>query len=165
MFSRAFPFHLPISPLKTKAWRLSSAAPGHRCVPLALPDQWHLKANQHMSQVWYHFPWKYPWHHGFYHGSLDWFVGENLNRKPWFLPLDMGVSGFIFSLNQSNEWNTIEIPWNLMKNTSSMNITEPLVLEYSNIMEIRHILLWTYHEIPYFFISKYPLGIGRIGLQ
>jgi hypothetical protein len=24
--------------------------------------------------------------------SLDWFVGENLNRKPWFLPLNMEVS-------------------------------------------------------------------------
>ena len=26
--------------------------------------------------------------------SLDWFLGEHLNRKPWFLPLNMGVSWF-----------------------------------------------------------------------
>ena len=24
--------------------------------------------------------------------SLDWFVGENLNRKPWFLPSNIGLS-------------------------------------------------------------------------
>ena len=23
---------------------------------------------------------------------LDWFVGENLNRKPWFLPSNIGLS-------------------------------------------------------------------------
>ena len=30
------------------------------------------------------------------HPSLDWFSRENLHRKPWFLPLNMGVSGSNF---------------------------------------------------------------------
>ena len=25
--------------------------------------------------------------------SMDWFVGENLHRKPWFLPSNIGLSG------------------------------------------------------------------------
>ena len=34
--------------------------------------------------------------------SFDWFKGENLNRKPTLLPLNMGFP-VIFPLNQSNE--------------------------------------------------------------
>jgi hypothetical protein len=31
-----------------------------------------------------------------FHGSLDWFFRENLNRKPWFLPVNLGVPVPIF---------------------------------------------------------------------
>jgi hypothetical protein len=79
----------------------------------------------------------------------------SFSMKPWFLPLDMGVScNFFLKPIQWMEYyrNTMEyyeiwhFPW-----TFSMNITESLVLEYyRNIMEIRCILLWKYHEIPLF---------------